>query len=323
MIYRIRLQYLFGMVVILALGACSSDTEPTADHTMQPLVISSVTYTPWGNSITRSAVDLDASSKEIWVSANDATPSLYVKSAVTDVTDPTYNKYVVKVDEDNPQSPQEWNGIIADVYGFYTSTNANRVNTPFSVAVEQNGTQSYDFQASEKSRFSYSTKNSDGVTLRLRQQLARVSVIVEDADAHTQVLMGNGQLYCSGMFNYPALVPYNYSDNTTHDVSSPGYWTYTGNRQTMVLTDLDGDKTFSAYILPQTLPSLSHFFRVYNTATGRSAYYALPDNTPALLAGHEYTCTLLQNVNVASIQVDEDFSNNSGDTKEINTVASN
>lgn len=301
-------QFFLGMAIIVLLSiACSTDREPTAEPVMRPLPISNVTYSSWNNNVTRSATYPDAREKKIWVSANDATPSRYAYSTAS-------SKFEV---ETETGSPQEWNGVSADVYGFFTSTEANRVNTPFSVAVEQNGTQSYDFQASGKHTFSYSVQNSDGVNLHLYQQLTHIKVTVEDANENTQVLMGNSLLYCSGMFQYTD------PGEVAKFHTSEGYWVFTGNRQTMTLTDSNSDKVFECYILPQTIATATHFFRVYNTSTGRSAYYALPNDNYSLEEGHEYTCTLLQNVKVASIQVDEDFSNNSGDTKEIETEASN
>ena len=302
---RTRFQPFILLALAITLVACSSDNDAETGMKLQPLVIKSVSYSEWGSSATRAATYPDAREKEIWVSANDATPSLYAY-------DTEKNKYEVKTG-----NPQEWNGVTAEVYGFFTSTNANRVNTPFSVAVEQDGTQSYNFQASAKSEFTYSVQNSDGVNLALRQQLARVKVTVDDKDDNTQVFMGNSLLYCSGMFQYTD------PGEVAKFHTSEGYWVFTGNRQTMTLTDSNSDKVFECYILPQTIATATHFFRVYNTSTGRSAYYALPNDNYSLEEGHEYTCTLLQNVKVASIQVDEDFSNNSGDTKEIETEASN
>lgn len=301
-----RINYYLGVAITSLLVACSADGDTETANLSCELIIKDVTYSSWGNLVTRASSTPDATGKEIWVSANDATPSLYAYST-------TSTKYEVK-----SGSPQEWNGVTAWVYGFYTSTNANRVNTPLNIAVNQDGTQSYDFQASERKEFTYSTQNSDGVTLALRQQVARVKITVEDGDAYTQVLMGNDLMYCSGMFQYTEP-----EGGAPKFHTSEGWWAFTGNRHTMTLTNPNGGNTFSAYILPQTIATASHFFRVYNRNTGRSAYYALPSNNYSLEEGHEYSCTLRQNMNVASIQVDEDFSNNSGDTKEINTVASN
>lgn len=302
---RTLIQYFFCLVTMLTMVACTSEETPETMGSMQPLVIKNVVYnSSWGG-VTRTSTTTDAHDKQIWVSANDATPSQYAYNS-------TDHKFEV-----TSGSPQEWNGVTAIVYGFFNSANANRVNTLFSVAVAQNGTQSYDFQASAKGSFTYSVQNSDGVTLALRQQLAHVNLTVEDADANTQVLMGNSQLYCSGMFQYTA------PDAGSYFQTSEGYWAFTGNRQTMTLTSSSGGTTFSAYLLPQSITTKSHFFRVYNTSTGRSAYYAWPNDIDNIVEGNEYTCILRQNMNVASIQVDEDFSNNSGDTKQIYTDPSN
>lgn len=299
---RTLIQYFFCLVTMLTIVACTSEEAPEATGSMQPLVIKNVVYSSWG-SVTRSSTTNDATDKQIWVSANDATPSQYAFNS-------TDHKFEVI-----SGSPQEWNGVTAIVYGFFNSANANRINTPFSVAIEQDGTEPYDFQASIKKEASYSVDNSDGVTLELRQQLAYVSVIVEDADAYTQVLMGNDQLYCSGMFQYTA------PDAGYYFHTSEGYWAFTGNRQTMTITSSNGGTTFSAYILPQTVASASHFFEVYNTSTGRSVYYSLPNANYTFEEGNAYTCTMRQSIQVANIQIDEDFGNNSGDAEEVATIS--
>lgn len=298
---RILIQYFSCLFTMLTIVACTSEEAPETMGRMQPLVIKSVIYSSWG-SVTRASTTNDATDKQIWVSANDATPSQYAYNS-------TDHKYEVI-----SGSPQEWNGVNAIVYGFFNSADANRINAPFNVAIEQDGTQSYDFQASKKISATYSVQNSDGVNLELRQQLAYVSVVVEDADAYTQVLMGNGQLYCSGMFQYTA------PDAGSYFQTSEGYWAFTGNRQTITLTSSTGGTTFSAYILPQTVSSASHFFQVYNSSTGRSVYYSLPQANYTFVEGNAYTCTMRQNMQVASIQIDEDFGNNSGDAVEVATI---
>ena len=293
---RIRLQTFFGMALAIAMGACTSDTDSAIVSKNRPLEIKSVTYSTW-EAPTRAATYPEAKDKRIWVSANDATPSLYEYNS-------TENKYKVI-----QGTPQEWSGVSANVYGFYTSTNANRVNSIFTIADEQDGTEgisTYNFQASEKKLYTWSSENSDGVVIALRQQLARINITVEDGDANTQVLIGNGQLYCQGMFQYTAPAA-----GAPQFHTEQGYWAFAGISKTMTLTNPSNGngKSFSAYILPQTVANASHFFRVSNTGTGRSSYYALPNANYSFQAGHQYNCVLMQNMYVSSISIDEDFSN--------------
>ena len=308
---KLSIQFLFGVAMTLGIVACSTDAEPAAETVNRPLLVSNVTFSSWDGAATRAATYPDATNKEIWVSANDATPSLYAMSTVTDTSDPTYNKYVVKVG-----NAQEWSGVSANVYGFFTSSNASRVNAVFTIAEVQDGTDVYDFQASEKKLFTWSTQNSDGVILALRQQLARVNITVEDGDANTQIQMGNGQLYCQGMFQYTAP-----ATGAPQFHTSEGYWAFAGETKTITLNNpANGNgRSFTAYILPQTVATASHFFHVYNTVTGRSSYYALPNANYSLQEGYQYNCTLMQNMYVASISVDEDFAN--GEVNSVTTTA--
>lgn len=312
----IGLQLCFGLVIIAVTMACSADSERGTEAQNRPLLISNVTFSSWdGGDVTRASTTVDAREKEIWVSANDATPSLYAMSTATETSDPTYNKYVVK-----QGNAQEWSGVSANVYGFFTSSNANRINSIFTISDEQDGSTVYDFQASTKSLFTWSSQNSDGVILALRQQLARVNITVEDGDANTQVQMGNGQLYCQGMFQYTAP-----ATGAPQFHTSEGYWAFAGDTKTITLNNpTNGNgRSFVAYILPQTVANASHFFHVYNTSTGRSSYYALPNANYSLEEGNQYNCTLMQNMYVASIMVDEDFANGTLNNVETTSESNN
>ena len=287
-------QSLMSGLTALLLVACSSDNDAVRETaSRRPLTLSGVYWNQWESTRAASDVQILDNSKTVYVSSNRATPSPYQFDTST-------SQFVVK----QGSVPQEWDGSLAYVYGFFRSDNATTLAETYSVSNVQTGNEGYNFQASTQKKFTYTESGSGGVAIYLKQQLAKVQVTVADATAQTKVYMGNNQFRLSGNFG---------QNFTANQDEITGTWSLTGNGYTIemsgsVVQGVTG-RVYTAYVLPQQVALADQFFLVSDGSL--SAYYALPSANFSFLAAHQNNCILMQNMYVASIQVDEEFANGS------------
>lgn len=274
--------------LLIVLVGCSSDEQNSQMFTPQPMQLGSVEYSGWIRSMTRAVLEDDVI---VYVSAGGAAPTAYEKV--------NGNYQVVS------GSPQEWTSSSMDVYGFVRDDGLSSVTTPYQIPLTQTTSTNCSFLASNKAAQSYNAESGGSITIAMTQRLAKLEVTVSDAIVGTtQLAVGNGSLLCRGMFNY--------------DGNGNGSWnTSIGNGATINVTECDSDKKFTVYVLPQTPATGSRFFAVSNSASHVS-YYALPDGFTGFEAAHVYSCTLIQDMTVASISIDADF-NNGTETVETTT----
>ncbi len=276
--------------LLTLLAACTADEQPSP-FTPQPMRLGSVEYGDWIRLTTRAALADDVI---VYVSAGGAAPTAYEK------VDGSYQ--VVS------GTPQEWTASSMDVYGFVRDDGVSSVTTPYQIPLTQTTSTTCSFLASNKAAQTYDASSGGSISIAMTQRLAKLEVTVSDAVVGTtQLSVGNGGLYCRGMFNY--------------DSSDEGTWnTSIGNGETITVTGCDENKVFTVYVLPQAPATGSRFFAVSNSAS-HVAYYALPDRFTGFKAAHVYSCTLIQDMTVASISIDADFNN--GTTTVDTTTGSN
>lgn len=273
--------------LLVTLFSCSSDDQLTQEFTRQPIYLGSVEYADWIRPATRVVLEDDVI---VYVSAGGAAPTAYEK---------VDGKYQVVTG-----TPQEWTAASMDVYGFVRDDGVSSITTPYQIPLTQNTSTKCSFLASNKAAQSYDANSGGSISIAMTQRLAKLEVTVSDAIVGTtQLAVGNGALFCRGMFNY--------------DTGTGSWNTSIGNGTTINVTECDANKVFTIYVLPQTPVTGSRFFAVSNSAS-HVAYYALPDGFTGFEAAHVYSCTLIQDMTVASISIDSDF-NNGTETVETTT----
>ena len=269
---------LFASLVI-ALTSCTTDEQAEQIVTPQPIHLGSVEYGEWSQSATRASSYGDI----VYVSAGGAAATAYMKDG---------DKYKV-----SSGMPQEWTAPSMEVFGFVRDDGVSALRTNYQIPLTQSTSTECYFFASNKTNQFYSSSAGGGISISMKQRLAMLKVTVSDAVVGTtQLAVGGGNLRCRGMFSY--------------DAGDAGSWnTSIAEPTTITVTKCDEGKVFTVYILPQTAASDSRFFAVSSSAN-HVAYYALPSET-VFEEGKIYTCTLIQDMTVASISIDPDFSNGS------------
>lgn len=282
-----------SVALSLILTACSTDSEePEKPFAREPLHIQNISCEEWAPT-TRAVLPYD---QPVYVAADGASAQPFTLQN---------GHYEVASGGVAP----EWKALTMSIYGFFRSDGATAITQQFSVPTAQNGGTVYNFQASPYTIYDYTSSGS--ISLALTQQLCMIQVTVSDAVSSTRVYLGNttnNRLACTALYN----------PGTASADGTAGTWnTSIATPQTITLSP-DANGKFTAYVIPQTVSNGSHFFRVSNSDT-HNTYYSLPINT--LVAGKVYTCTLVQDMEVANIQIDEDFGNNNGYAEEVVTVA--
>ncbi len=274
--------------LLLTLVACSAEEQQEQAFTPKEMKVGSVEYREWIRPATRAVLGDDVI---VYVSAGGAAPTAYEKINGT---------YQVA-----SGTPQEWTAASMDVYGFVRDDGVASVTTPYQIPLTQTTSTNCSFLASDKTSQNYDSTSGGSISISMTQRLAKLQVTVSDAIVGTtQLAVGNGGLLCRGMFNY--------------DGSNAGSWNTTiDNGATINVTGCDANKVFTVYVLPQTPATGSRFFAVSNSAS-HVAYYALPAGFGGFEAGKVYSCTLIQDMTVASISIDPDF-NNGTETVETTT----
>lgn len=275
----------------LLLSSCSSDEESAQPFTPKPMQIGSVEYGSWLRPETRASLDDGA---VVYVSAGGAAPTEYKNNG---------GKWQVATG-----SPQEWTSSSMPIYGFLRDDDVASITTPYQIPLTQDTNTTCSFLASNNEHQAYNAESSGSISIAMTQRLAKLEVTVSDAVVGTtQLDVGGGNLYCRGMFNY--------------DSNTDGSWNLSiANPTTITVTECNADKVFTVYILPQDAPASGSRFFAVSSSANHVAYYALPSDFKKFEARHVYSCTLVQDMTVASIQVDTGFNNG---TETVDTTTGN